>query len=166
MKTVRFFLAPSIALLLFACQRPSSHHDHGSPASRPGTSSPGAIPASGSAVPQPFQASLGKVYAGYLAMQAALDQDDLPKAKEAFHSLHAILHTLPLEGLDGPALTYWRSTDARIMAALHPLASSESLDTVRSHAAEFGAVMREAMGRFGMVAAAPPSGSPSGSGLP
>lgn len=52
------------------------------------------------AAPDTFKAALGKVFEGYANIQAALAQDDLAKAKEAFSSMHAILHMMPKQGLE------------------------------------------------------------------
>lgn len=167
MKKPSAFLTLGAALVLAACQRPSSNHAPGGHSAGRTESSPSREDARFAfAVPEAFRSALGGVSEGYGAMQAALAEDDLPGAKEAFHAVHAILHMMPLDGLEPPARAYWDSTDARIMAALHPLAASESLDSVRFHSREFGMAIREAMERFGIAEAAQVSGSPSGSGGP
>lgn len=156
MKKMSAFLALGGAVVLAACQRPSTNHAHGDHSARkpePAQSRQDLRPAF--SVPAAFRSSLGRVLEGYGAMQAALAEDDLPKAKEAFHAMHAILHMMPLDDLEPAARTYWDSTDARIMAVLHPLAASESLDSVRFHFMGFSAVMLDAVEKFGLADATP-----------
>lgn len=107
------------------------------------------------AVPDTFQAALGKVYEGYTLIQTALAQDDLAQAKAAFSSMHAVLHMMPKDGMDAAAMARWDSTDARIMAVLHPMASAESIDSVRAHFMDFSAIMVEAIQTFGLGGDAP-----------
>jgi Cu(I)/Ag(I) efflux system membrane fusion protein len=106
-------------------------------------------------VPDTFKAALGKVFEGYSQIQAALAQDDLPKAKEAFSSMHAVLHMMPLEGLDSMAKAEWDSTDSRIMAILHPMASADSIEAAREHFGDFSLVLSEAIGKFGIAGGEP-----------
>jgi Cu(I)/Ag(I) efflux system membrane fusion protein len=103
------------------------------------------------AAPEGFNAALGKAFDGYALIQKALAQDDLAGAKEAFSSMHAVLHMMPKEGLDSSALAYWNSTDARMIEALHPMASAETLDSVRTHFADFSETMADAIEKFGLA---------------
>lgn len=107
------------------------------------------------AAPDAFKSALVKVFAGYTSIQSALAQDDLAAAKEAFSSMHAVLHMMPKEGLDSAANAYWDSTDVRIMAILHPMASADSLGTARVHFMDFSLVLSDAIEKFGVAGAGP-----------
>lgn len=107
------------------------------------------------AVPDTFKSALGKVFEGYAHMQSAFAQDDLEKAKQAFSSMHAVLHMMPREGLDSATGAYWDSTDARIMAVLHPMASADSLASARAHFMDFSVILSDAIENFGVAGARP-----------
>lgn len=106
-------------------------------------------------VPDTFKAALGKVLDGYARIHAALSRDDMPGAKEAFSSMHGVLHMMPEEGLDSAAAARWDSTEARIMAVLHPMASADSLAAVRRHFMDFSLVLLDAIGDFGVAGKEP-----------
>lgn len=155
MKTTPLVLAASL-LALMACKDKTSRNAESTadPAPLAGQTQPaGAEPVF--AVPDTFRNALGQVYDGYTRIQAALAQDDLPGAKEAFSTMHAVLHMLPKEGLDASARAHWDSTDARIMEALHPMAAAESIDSVRAHFQAFSALMADAIRTFGIGGDAP-----------
>lgn len=103
------------------------------------------------AVPDTFKVALGKVFDGYIRIQSALALDDLPKAKEEFSSMHAKLHVIPKKGLDSAAKAEWDSTDARFMAALHPMGSAETLEAFRENFPDFTIVLTEAIEKFGIA---------------
>jgi Cu(I)/Ag(I) efflux system membrane fusion protein len=107
------------------------------------------------AAPDSFQVGLGKVYQGYLKIEVALAHDDLQGAKDAFQGMHAVLHTLPTEGMDTVAVTHWDSLDTRFMRVLHPMAASETIAIMRDHLADFTPLMLEAIKKFGVQAAGP-----------
>ena len=139
------------ALWLAACgEKPDSGEKTESAAPASDASAP-ARPDPAFAVPDTFKAALGKVFEGYVGMQGALAQDDLTQAKEAFNSMHAVLHMMPTDSLDPAAKAYWDSADARIMEALHPISSTEALDSARVHFAEFSAVMADLIAKFGIA---------------
>jgi membrane fusion protein, copper/silver efflux system len=102
------------------------------------------------AVPDTFKTALGKVFEGYVRIEDALAHDDLPKAQEAFGSMHAILHMIPIDELDSTAGSYWKATDDRIMSALHPMASAKTLEATRAHFMEFSLIMTEAIEKLGI----------------
>lgn len=106
-------------------------------------------------VPNTFRVALGKVFEGYARIQSALAQDDLAKSKEAFSTMHALLHMMPKEGLDSTAKAEWDSTDVKIMAALHPMATATTLDSTRAHFMEFSQILIEAIGKYGIAVEAP-----------
>jgi Cu(I)/Ag(I) efflux system membrane fusion protein len=62
---------------------------------------------------------------------------------------------MPKDSLDAAAKAYWDSADARIMEALHPLASAESLGQVRTHFMDFSGVMLEIIEKFGVAGDGP-----------
>lgn len=134
-------------LLLAACQEKEKQ-----PGVRPGPADAGKVTvlAPTYSVPDTFKAALGQVLDGYAGIQAALARDDLPTAKEAFSSMHGVLHAMPEEGLDSAAAARWDSTEARIMAILHPMASADSLGAARLHFMDFSQVLLEAIGNFGV----------------
>lgn len=155
MITTRFILPVAAALAFTACKE--------KPAPAAGSSGSEAKPVMAVTaeskpaftVPDTFKAALGKVYDGYAEIQAALANDDLAQAKAAFATMHAVLHMMPKEGLDASAQAYWDSTDVRIMTALHPMASAETLDSVRIQFMAFSDVMADAIGKFGLVGEVP-----------
>lgn len=102
-------------------------------------------------VPDTFKVALGKVFEGYAGIQSALAQDDLAKSKEAFSTMHAMLHMMPKEGLDSSAMADWDSTDVKIMSVLHPMATSTTLDTARSHFIDFSRILIETIGKYGIA---------------
>jgi Cu(I)/Ag(I) efflux system membrane fusion protein len=103
------------------------------------------------AVPDSFKVALGKVYAGYLQIEGALAHDDFAKAKSEFGSMHAVLHTLPVNGLDSTAKAQWTSLDERLMEVLHPMAASKDIGEMRNHLADFTPLMLEAIEKFGIL---------------
>lgn len=114
-----------------------------------------ALPGTTYSAPDTFKTALGKVFDGYEGIQIALAQDDLPKAKKSFSTMHAVLHIMPKEGLDSAASAYWDTTDARIMAILHPMASADSLEAARAYFMDFSVVLSEAIGKFGLAGTGP-----------
>jgi membrane fusion protein, copper/silver efflux system len=114
-----------------------------------------AIPKPVFPVPDTFKAALGKVFEGYARVQSALAQDSLAKAKEAFSSMHALLHMMPKDGLDSSAKADWDSTDVKIMAVLHPMATAETLDSIRVHFMDFSQILIESVGKYGIATEAP-----------
>lgn len=107
------------------------------------------------AAPDTFHSALEKVFDGYIGIQSALAQDDLAKAKAALSPMHALLHTIPKDGLDSGAKVFWDSADARFMDALHPMAASENLDSVRSHFVAFSEAFIDVFEKFGPAADGP-----------
>ncbi|MDQ3001895.1 MAG: DUF3347 domain-containing protein [Fibrobacterota bacterium] len=101
-------------------------------------------------VPDTFKAALGKVLEGYSQIQGALAQDDFAKAKEAFSSMHAVLHMMPKDGLEPAAKAYWDSTDTRIMSILHPMASAETLEATRTYFMDFTLVLVDVIEKLGV----------------
>jgi membrane fusion protein, copper/silver efflux system len=100
-------------------------------------------------VPDSFQAGIGKVYEGYLRIESALAHDDFKGAKEAFQSMHAVLHVLPKGGLDSVQKAHWDSLDAPFMEVLHPMAASKDIAEMRNHLADFTPLVVEALEKFG-----------------
>ena len=143
------FLITGIAAILVACkEKPAPKAQAQADAPEPTKE----VPLKPSlAVPDTFKAALGKVFEGYSQIQVALAQDDLPKAKEAFSSMHAVLHMMPKEGLKSLAKAEWESTDARIMDILHPMASADSLGAAREHFGDFTVVLSETIEKFGIA---------------
>lgn len=145
---IMFSLLAATALLASACKEKAKPEAQAAPP-----------PAAGKEVrltpafsaPDTFKSALGKVFDGYTGIQSALAQDDWAKAKEAFAAMHAVLHMMPKAGLDSAALAYWDSTDARIMAILHPMASADSLGAARAHFMDFSLVLSEAIEKFGVA---------------
>lgn len=156
MKFAEFVLTGVIALLFSGC-KDKSVPEPSKPGARPGTEAvPDPSPSAGAfAVPDSFKAAMGKVYQGYSEMQEALARDDLAKAKAGFESMHTVLHMMPKDGLDPSAAAYWDSTDARIMEALHPLATAVDIATVRAHFLDFSSILIDAIGKFGIGGADP-----------
>lgn len=148
MKYLPSIIAAS-ALALLACKEKAAPKSE--PAKTPVESA--AKPAI--AAPDTFKAALGRVYDGYIGIQEALAQDDFGKAKEAFSSMHGLLHMMPKEGLDSMARTAWDSSDARMMASLHPMASSKDIEDFRTHFAGFSDAMADAVEKFGTDGAVP-----------
>jgi membrane fusion protein, copper/silver efflux system len=103
------------------------------------------------ATPDTFKIALRKVFEGYLQIQTALAQDDFAGAKEAFSSMHAVLHMMPTEGLDSAAKSLWGATDTRIMDVLHPMAIAENLDSTRAYFSDFSQILTEAIENFGIA---------------
>ena len=52
------------------------------------------------AAPDSFKVGLGKVFEGYANIESALAHDNFAQAKDAFQSMHTILHILQPDGLD------------------------------------------------------------------
>lgn len=101
-------------------------------------------------VPQEFKSALMRISEQQHEMHAALSRDDLPKAKEVFHSMHGVLHMMPSEGLDAQQKAFWDSTDSQIMSILHPLAATQDVDSARSYSKAFGSLMKQTLGHFGL----------------
>ncbi len=97
-----------------------------------------------------FQAALSQVLEKYIQMQRALSEDELGKGKEAFSGLHAIMHMMPVQELDSATLSHWHSHEVRIMAVLHDMASSETMEEFRLQFAVFTPVLSEAIETFGI----------------
>lgn len=151
MKFAGLILSTGMTVLLMGCKEkpaPQSSLPKSTPA--PQAASAFAGPAPAFAVPDTFKAALGKVFVGYAEMQEALAQDDLAKAKAGFESMHVTLHMMPKDGLDTAAKAYWDSTDARIMEALHPLATATEIGAVRKHFMDFTGHLIDAIGKFGI----------------
>ena len=106
-------------------------------------------------VPDTFKAALGKVLDGYSRLQGALAQDDVQGAKEALSSMHGVLHAMPEDALDSTAASQWDSTEARIMAILHPMSTADSLGAVRIHFMDFSRELLDAIGKFGVAGKEP-----------
>jgi Cu(I)/Ag(I) efflux system membrane fusion protein len=150
MSTSKFLTAAMAAWVFAGCaDRPSKENR---------TEREGTAPAEASSEPaQPslafhpeFRAAVGRVLNGYFRIQTALAEDDLPMAMEAFSSMHAVLHMMPMDGLDASAKAYWDSTDVAIMDALHPMAAAASLDSVRVHFTVFSSIMAEVVEAVGL----------------
>lgn len=69
--------------------------------------------------------------------------------------MHARLHMMPKEGLNPSTKAYWDSTDARIMAVLHPMASAETIEATRAHFMDFSQFMVDAVEKFGIAGVGP-----------
>ncbi len=102
------------------------------------------------AVPDSFKVGIGKVYEGYLNVQQALAADDFPKAKDAFSSMHGILHMLPEDGLDSLAKSGWDSSSSKFMTVLHPMASSKDIAEMRFYLKGYSLLLIDAIEKFGM----------------
>lgn len=152
MKSI-FALITGSALMLSACQENASRE------AKPATTETKKGKASEKkplyAAPDTFKAAMGKAFEGYANIQAALAQDDLAKAKEAFSSMHATLHMMPKEGLDGSTNAYWDSVDTRIMDVLHPMASAETLEATRAYFMDFSLILIEAVEKIGIAGDTP-----------
>lgn len=131
-----FALITGSVLMLSACQENTSRETQPKPIYT---------------APDTFKAALGKVFEGYAKIQVALAQDDLAMAKEAFSSMHATLHMMPKEGLDGPTNAYWDSADTRIMEVLHPMASAETLEATRAYFMDFSLILIEVVEKIGIA---------------
>jgi hypothetical protein len=104
-----------------------------------------------------FQAALDQVLQGQSQMQQSLSQNDLEKTKTAFQSLHAVLHMMPVEGLDSEKQAYWDSANTEIMAILHPLAAAKDIDSAKAYVKTFGALLDQVVRRFGEQSNTPPN---------
>lgn len=104
-------------------------------------------------VPDTFKVALGKVFEGYTRTQSALAKDDLLKSSQAFSTMHALLHMMPKDGLDSSAKVDWVSTDEKIIAVLHPMATA--VDFIGAQFMEFSEIMVETIGKYGIAADAP-----------
>ncbi len=154
MKKLSILMAGA-SLWMIACNEKSRPQSPPAIQAPPAQAAPAAARQPHVAVPDTFKTALGEVYEGYTRIQTALAQDDLAKAKEALDAMHAVLHMMPKEGLEPAAKAYWDSADARIMEALHPMASAGSIGEVRAHFMAFSEVMVEAIGRFGITGEGP-----------
>jgi membrane fusion protein, copper/silver efflux system len=137
-------------VLLLACQEKAGTY-------RAAAASAGADTApSGPVFPAPdsFQAGLGKVYAGYVDIQAALAADDFQAAQAAFSAMHGTLHIIQTDGLDSSAKAYWDTSTTRIMEVLHPMATSGNIDTMRLHFMDFTPALLDAIDKFGVSSTA------------
>ena len=105
--------------------------------------------------PDAFKVGLGKVYSGYLQIESSLAHDDFQQAKEAFQTMHTVLHVVSEEGLDTTATANWDSLDARLMKVLHPMSGSPDIATMRTHLADFTPLMLEAIEDFGIIGSDP-----------
>jgi Cu(I)/Ag(I) efflux system membrane fusion protein len=65
--------------------------------------------------------------------------------------MHALLHTLPVDGLDSAAKAQWTRLDERLMEVLHPMAASKDIGEMRNHLADFTPLMLEAIEKFGIL---------------
>jgi Cu(I)/Ag(I) efflux system membrane fusion protein len=102
-----------------------------------------------SPVPDSFQAGIGKVYDGYLGIESALAHDDFKGAKDAFQSMHAVLHVLPKDRLDSAQKADWDGLEASFMEVLHPMAASKDIAEMRNHLADFTPLVVTALEKFG-----------------
>jgi Cu(I)/Ag(I) efflux system membrane fusion protein len=100
-------------------------------------------------VPDSFQAGIGKVYDGYLRIESALAHDDFTGAKEAFQTMHAVLHVIPKDRLDSVQKADWDSLDVSFMEVLHPMAASQDIAEMRNHLADFTPLVVTALEKFG-----------------
>lgn len=155
MKTTPLLLAGATALLFAACKENAAPKSQASAPEAKRDTTPVVATQPPIAMPDTFKIALGKVYEGYTLIQAALAQDDLPKAKEALSSMHAILHMMPKDGLDATAKAYWDSTEADIMAALHPMSAAESIDSVRIHFMDFSLTLAGVVEKIGLSGDSP-----------
>ena len=69
--------------------------------------------------------------------------------------MHAVLHMMPKEGLDSSATADWDTTDAKIMAVLHPMAIAETLEATRVHFMDFSQILITAVKKYGLAGEAP-----------
>jgi hypothetical protein len=106
------------------------------------------VPGRAYAVPDTFRTQVKKANEGVLAIESALGQGDLGKAKAAFSSMHIILHTMPKDGLDSAASAAWDSSDARLMGVLHPMASAKDAREMKGYLPELLRVMDDVSGKF------------------
>ena len=141
----------ALAVALVACGKKDEH------AQLPRTEPPAnvsqqaqpALPEPVATVPDSFQAGIGKVYDGYLQIESALAHDDFNGAKDAFQSMHAILHMLPKDVLDSAQKTGWDGLDASFMEVLHPMAASKDIAEMRNHLGDFTPLVVKALEQFG-----------------
>ncbi len=103
------------------------------------------------ATPDSFQAGIGKVYAGYLAIGSALTHDDSASAQSASQLLLISLHALPKAGMDSTALNPWDTLEARLMRVLQPLADAKDMAAMRDHLSDLTPLMVEALEKFGSL---------------
>lgn len=103
------------------------------------------------AVPDSFQAGIGKAYAGYLTAESALAHDDSAAAKSASDSLLMDLRALPKSGLDPAALNPWDSLEARLTRVLRPMAEAKNISVMRDRLADLTPLMVEAIEEFGAL---------------
>lgn len=148
-----YLLIVGSTLMFAACNKKAAPETQ-LPSSKP-KQEDGGILNKHAAIPDPFKIALRKVLDGYLQIQAALAQDDSAGAKEAFSSMHAVLHMMPTEVLDSATKSLWGATDTRIMDVLHPMASAENLDSTRAYFSDFSLILTEAIENFGIVGDGP-----------
>lgn len=103
------------------------------------------------AVPDSFQAGIGKVYAGYLTAENALAHDDSATAKSASDSLLTDLRALPKAGLDSAAFNQWDSLEARLTRVLQPMSDAKNIAAMRDRLADLTPLMVEALEKFGAL---------------
>jgi membrane fusion protein, copper/silver efflux system len=135
----------SLGFLLLGCNQKSKIEKDAAPLQ----AKESLTPARKFTVPDTFKAGLGRVYEGYEKIESALAHDDFPRAKEAFQSMHGILHTLPVDGLDSSGKSYWAALDASFMKVLHPMAASENISAMRDHLIDFSPLILNALENFG-----------------
>lgn len=142
-----------LGMLIAGCnQKSKTEKEEASAApkvSAPASTSTSTSPPPKFAAPETFKAGLGKVYQGYEKIESALAHDDFPKAKEAFQSMHGILHMQQTEGLDSAGKAYWRALDSSFMEVLHPMAASKDIAEMRDHLIDFSPLMLDALESFG-----------------
>lgn len=105
--------------------------------------------------PDSFKAGLGKVYGGYIQVQEALAADDFQKAKQAFSSMHGILHMIPEDNLDSTAKAEWDSSSVSFMRVLHPMAASKDIAEMRDHLKDFTPLLSTAIEKLGIGGTVP-----------
>lgn len=140
-------LGLALGVLLAACNQKAQVEKEPTPLEAKAA----AVPAHKFAAPDSFKVGLGKVFEGYERMESALAHDDFPKAKEAFHSMHGLLHVVQTDGLDSSGKAYWDSLDASIMEILHPMAAAQDIAGMRDHFGEFSAQIIDALEKFGAI---------------
>ncbi len=142
-KTIPFIIVAGIGV--FGCSQKSEREKESTSMSAQESTRP--KPAF--AAPDSFKVGLGKVFEGYTNIESALAHDNFAQAKDAFQSMHTILHILQTDGLDSSGKVYWDSLDGAIMGVLHPMAAAENISGMRDHFIDFTPLILDAVEKFG-----------------
>ena len=80
-----------------------------------------------------FATWAAEAFEQYLALVAALAEDDLDAARSAVAAYHDHLLAVDVEPLDEAQREAWRALDAELHAALHAMADGDDIEALREH---------------------------------